>query len=208
MALAINEYSLSEIIKNIYACLRTRIFYPDARLIRFPFYLRGKKYFLYGRGLTTGYNCRFEMYNLKNTDDNIKIRIGINCRIGDNVHIAAGESVDIGANCLLASRIYISDIVHGVYSGDLAHSAPETIPNDRQLTTNPVKIGNNVWIGENVCILPGAEIGDGCIIAANAVVNKKFPCATILAGIPARIIKTFDYNSRKWRSVRDVFFDD
>lgn len=52
-----------------------------------------------------------------------------------------------------------------------------------------ITIGDNVWVGENAMILGGVTIGDGAIIAANAVVTKDVPCATIVAGIPAQIIK-------------------
>lgn len=48
---------------------------------------------------------------------------------------------------------------------------------------------NNVWIGDNVCIMPGVTIGDNVIIDANAVVTRNFPANTVIAGVPAKIIK-------------------
>ena len=54
----------------------------------------------------------------------------------------------------------------------------------------PVKIGNKVWIGANVTILPGVSIGEGAVLAAGAVVNKDVPARTIVAGVPARVIKS------------------
>lgn len=53
----------------------------------------------------------------------------------------------------------------------------------------PVRIGNDVWIGDRVTILPGVEIGDGCIIGAGAVVTADVPPYAIAAGVPARVIK-------------------
>lgn len=53
----------------------------------------------------------------------------------------------------------------------------------------PVKIGNNVWIGDNAIILPGVNIGDGAIIAANAVVTHSIPSGVIAGGNPAKIIR-------------------
>jgi len=52
-----------------------------------------------------------------------------------------------------------------------------------------ISIGNDVWIGANTCIMDGVEIGDGAIIAANALVNKDIPPYTIVGGVPAKIIK-------------------
>lgn len=56
-------------------------------------------------------------------------------------------------------------------------------------TTKPIIIGNDVWIGQRVMIMPGVEIGDGAIIAAGAVVSKNVAPYTIVGGIPAKLIK-------------------
>lgn len=192
-----NGYSLGEVFKNAKSLIYTKIFYNGARLIRTPIYVRGKKYLKYSEGFTTGYSCRLEMFDTGMGGDK-KIIVGKNFKIGDYVHIAAGEKVMIGDNCLLASKIYISDINHGDYSGVFEYSLPNTPPDSRPLYTKPVKIGNNVWIGENACILPGVEIGDGCIIGANSVVNTIIPNNCIVAGVPAKIIKKWDAELKTW----------
>ena len=51
-----------------------------------------------------------------------------------------------------------------------------------------VIIGNGVWLGNNVCVMPGVRIGDGAVVGANSVVTHDVPPYTIVAGIPARII--------------------
>ena len=59
-------------------------------------------------------------------------------------------------------------------------------------------IGNDVWIGQNVTIMPGVNVGDGCIIGANAVVAKDIPPYSIAVGNPARVVKRrFDDNTIK-----------
>lgn len=191
-----NKYTISELISSSYALILTRLFYRKARLIRRPFYIRGKTCFSYGHGLTTGHSCRIDLKG-----ENVKtLIIGNNCEIGDNVHIVAHNNVHIGNNCLLASKIFISDTNHGNYSGE-RQSSPDLPPNSRRLVTNPVTIGDNVWIGDNVCVLPGVSIGKGCIIGANSVVNKSIPDNCIAAGSPAKVVKVFNYDSKQWEQI-------
>ena len=192
-----NGYGFGEIVKNVISLVYTKIFYKGARLIRRPIYVRGKKFLSYGEGLTTGYNCRLEMFDTGSNEEK-KLTIGKNCKIGDYVHISAGESVTIGDNCLMASKIFISDSNHGEYSGNAIHSSPDMAPDKRPLNTKAVSIGNNVWIGENVCILLGVKIGDGCIIGANSVVNRDIPSNSIAVGSPAKIIKKYNSDIKQW----------
>ncbi|MBU3188447.1 acetyltransferase [Clostridium bowmanii] len=195
-----NGYGFGEIFKNAISLVYTKIFYKGARLIRTPIFIRGKKLLQYGEGFTTGYSCRLEMFDTGKGGAK-KLIIGKNCKIGDNVHISAGESVTIGDNCLMASKIFISDSNHGDYSGNVQHSSPDIEPDKRPLNTKSVSIGNNVWIGENVCILLGVNIGDGCIIGANSVVNKDIPSNCIAVGMPARVIKKYNCVAKQWMKI-------
>ena len=195
-----NHYSLSEFFKNIISLIYTKIFFKRARLIRRPIFIRGKKHFKYGEGLTTGYNCRLEMFSDKRVSDK-KIILGKNCKIGDYVHIAAAECVSIGNNVLMGSKILITDLNHGNYSGMEEQSSPDIPPDKRPLQTKAVTIGDNVWLGDNVCILSGVKIGDGCIIGANSVVNKDIRENSIAIGSPAKIIKVYDENTKTWMKI-------
>lgn len=190
-----NQYSISEFVSNVFALGITRVFFPGARFIRRPVYIRGKKHLCYGKGFTTGHNCRFDL-----NGEGITLQFGENCEIGDNVHIVAHESVKIGSDVLMASKIFISDTNHGNYT-DKYQDSPNTIPNMRKLCTKPVSIGNRVWIGENVVILPGVSIGDGCIIGANSVVNRDIEMNTIAAGSPAKQIKKWNLKHKQWLHV-------
>ena len=175
-------------MKNCWSLLCTKLFYRPARLVRRPVYIRGKQSMTYGPGFTTGYRCRFEMFGSGKT-----LLIGENCKVGDNVHITASESVTIGDNCLLASHIFISDTNHGTLQDD-----PTTPPDSRPLTTLPISIGNNVWLGEGVAVLPGAKIGDGCIIGAHAVVKGEIPPYTVAVGSPAKPVKKYNFETKVW----------
>ena len=120
--------------------------------------------------------------------------------MGDMTHIVAHEKVEIGNNVLIASKCFISDTNHGAYKGE-DQDRPDTPPNERKLVTKPVKIGNNVWIGENVVILAGAEIGDGCIVGANSVVSAPIPNNSIVI-LNNRILKKFNEKSGHWEKMQ------
>lgn len=190
-----NRYTPSEYIKNVYSLIMTKLTMRQARFIRRPIYIRGVKSLSGCKGLTTGRFCRFDLEG-----SNPTLFIGENCEMGDMTHIVAHERVEIGNNVLIASKCFISDTNHGIYK-EADQDSPETPPNQRKLATKPVKIGDNVWIGENAVILAGAEIGDGCIIGANCVVRKTIPENCMVAGCPGRIIKKWDNVEKRWSKV-------
>lgn len=188
----LKQHSISDILSMGTAFIRTRLFFPKALLIRRPFHFRGKKSaFQYTKGFTTGRNCRIEIFK-----DGV-IELGENCRIGDNVHIAASERITIGKECLFASKIFISDTSHGKYSGE-GQTPPDMPPDSRELFATPVEIGDNVWLGENVVVLAGVRIGSGSIIGANSTVTRDIPDNCIAAGTPAKPLKLFDSVSGRW----------
>ncbi len=75
-----------------------------------------------------------------------------------------------------------------VYSANHRVREAAALPYDSEYVLKPVVIGENVWVGGNVVFVPGAEVGEGCIVGAGAVVTKKFDPLTILGGNPAREI--------------------
>lgn len=179
--------------------IRTKISVPSARLIRFPIEIRGKKFIDFGTSLTTGVGCRIEAFPFKKQTNIIKF--GHNIEINDYVHIAGIESVSLGNNVLIASKVYISDIQHGCYQSNCNHDNPESIPKDRPLSSNPVNIEDNVWLGESVSVMPGVTIGRGTIVGANSVVCKSLPQNVIAVGSPAKPIKKFNFDLRKWEKI-------
>jgi len=195
-----NYYTFSELLKLAYSSVVTKLFYRGAFLVRRPIYVRGKPRIEFGKGFTTGYSCRLEVFGDKG-DKTKKLIFGKNCKLGDNVHIAVANKVLIGDNCLMASKIFISDLSHGDYSGTGENAVPWSVPNERKLIAEPIEIGDNVWIGENVCVLKGVHIGNGVIIGANSVVTKSVPDNSIVAGVPGRVLKTYDPETGFWKAV-------
>ncbi len=189
-----NRYSFSELVKIVYSLIMTKLTIHQARIIRRPVYIRGEKSISGGRNLTMGRFCRFDLKGDKKT-----LFIGSDCEFGDMTHIVAYDRVEIGDNVLIASKCFISDTNHGSYKGN-EQSDPNEPPKRRKLVTKATRIGNNVWMGENVVVLAGADIGDGCVIGANSVVNSIIPSMSIAAGTPAKVIKYYEDENKKWIS--------
>lgn len=190
--------SVQEIIYLACSLMATKLFVPSARLLRIPCDIRGKKGIDFGHGLTTGYGCRLESFS---EDGNKTLFFGNNVQVNDYVHINALKCVRIGDNVLIASKVFITDLAHGSYCGDENDSLPDTIVKDRPLSYKPVVIGNNVWIGELCSVLPGVTIGENSIIGANSVVTKSIPANSIAAGNPAKVIKQFNFETKRWEKV-------
>lgn len=115
------------------------------------------------------------------------LKIGDNCRFGAYNHITCANKVIIGNNCLTGKWVTITDNSHG----ETDSATLKISPIKRAITSKgPVVIGNNVWIGDKATILPGVSIGDGAVVAANAVVTKNVPSYSVVGGNPARIIKS------------------
>lgn len=114
------------------------------------------------------------------------IRIGDNSFIGEYCHLTSALSISIGDGVLMGRFCYISDNNHGTVN----FKSLQFPPVQRELyIRGGVRVGNNVWIGDRVCILSGVNIGDGAVIAANAVVTKDVPPYCLVGGVPARIIR-------------------
>jgi lipopolysaccharide O-acetyltransferase len=193
----LRNYGLLGTLRLIRDVIFTKLFFSrNARIVRMPVYIRGKKNILVGKAFTTGTSVRLDAFS--KFDKPIMI-FGDYVQLNDGVHITAIEHVEIGSNTLIASRVFISDHNHGRYNLEDVNSLPEIPPINRPLVSIPVKIGCNVWIGEQVCILPGVTIGDGAIVGAGSVVTKDVPARSIVAGNPAKIIRIFDINLGLWK---------
>ena len=103
----VKQYGVSQKIYMLICLLRTRLFYRGSRLIRFPFDIRNRKHISLGKHFTSGRNCRLEVCNEHCDKGRICLKLGEEVQINDNVHIAAGQLVEIGNHVLIASRVFI-----------------------------------------------------------------------------------------------------
>ena len=193
------RYGLLGSFRLLISFVYTKIFYSKARLIRLPFDIRNSNSIVIGKGFTCGFGCRLEAYPLQ-ADEKV-LFFGDNIEINDYVHISAGKKVTIGNNVLIASKVFISDINHGNYNTDNQDS-PLIAPNCRKLSTSPVVIKDNVWLGEGVCVMAGVTIGFGSIIGASSVVTKDIPDYSIAVGSPAKVVKEFNFEKNEWLAVK------
>lgn len=156
--------------------------------VKKPTYFKGLRYISIGDNFNARENLRIECWDkFSNKSYNPIIEIGENVTMNFNIHIGCINKIIIGNNVLFSSNIFITDHFHGfINSEDI-----QLHPIDRELySKGPVIIEDDVWIGENVSIMPNVTIGKNCIIGANSVVTKSFPSNSVIAGVPAVLIKT------------------
>lgn len=117
-----------------------------------------------------------------NTMQNGKIIIGNNCHINVFNLIGSSKKVTIGDNALFAAGIKITDATHNI--DDVNVLTKVSI-----VDTEEVSIGKNCWLGFDVNVIMGGQIGQNCVIGSKSLVNKKIPSNVIAVGVPAKIIK-------------------
>ena len=106
--------------------------------------------------------------------------VGDHTRIG--LHNTIIGPVDIGSHVNLAQGITVTALNHNF-------SDTNKRIDEQGVSTNPVTIEDDVWVGANAVILPGVTIGEHCVVAAGAVVTKDVPPHSLVAGVPAKVIK-------------------
>jgi acetyltransferase-like isoleucine patch superfamily enzyme len=110
------------------------------------------------------------------------IHIGANVGLGDYTHIGGAGGVSIGDDTIAGAYLSIHPENH-------VFTCTETLIRNQGLTRKGIIIGKNCWIGAKVTVLDGAKVGNGCVIAAGAVVNGEFPDNVVIGGVPAKILK-------------------
>lgn len=98
----------------------------------------------------------------------------VNCVILDEAAVRFGDNVFVAPNC-------------GFYTA--GHPFDVEQRNRGLEYARPITVGNNVWIGAQVCVLPGVTIGDNCVIGAGSVVNRDIPAGSLAVGNPCRVIR-------------------
>ena len=118
--------------------------------------------------------------------------IGENTSIGSDFVVSCLTHICIGKNVLIADRCLITDCEH-------EYRDPERPVKDQGMRKGGgVTVGDGSWIGINSVILPGVTIGENAVVGANSVVTRNVPPRTVVAGVPAKIVKAFDVQLGLW----------
>ena len=124
----------------------------------------------------------------KNAIFSSDLKIGDNSGIGENSFVQ--PRVSIGKNVMMGPECFIYTKNHETSRVDIP------MINQGYGEFRPVTIGDDVWIGSRVTILPGVTIGEGCVIGACAVVTKDVPPYSVAVGNPARVVKNRKDNQK------------
>lgn len=137
---------------------------------------------------------RFQIASPFYCDYGSHIRIGNNffanydCKIIDGAEVTFGDDVRIGPNCCFATA---------------SHALDPQMRKEGYMIYQPITVGNNVWFGAGVTVLPGVTIGDDVIVGAGSVVTEDIPSGVLAAGNPCKVIRPFQESDREkypiWR---------
>ena len=102
--------------------------------------------------------------------------------------------LNIGNHVNLAQNVTVTGLNHN-------YQDVKKMIDEQGVNTQPVVIEDDVWVGANSVILPGVTLGKHCVVAAGSVVSHSVPSYSICAGCPAKVIKTYDFETKEWKKV-------
>jgi acetyltransferase-like isoleucine patch superfamily enzyme len=121
-----------------------------------------------------------------------KVEIGNDVYIGPNLYMVCVGTMTIGHGSVLSEYVYLHDSNHGFDpKGGRIMQQPLVHGGD-------ITIGRDCFLGFRAAILPGVTLGDHCVVATGAVVTKSFPAYSMVAGVPATLIKRWSSSEEKW----------
>jgi acetyltransferase-like isoleucine patch superfamily enzyme len=141
--------------------------------------------------------CTAELYSFFGKGH---IKIGDCSYVGQNSRIWALKAVTIGNRVLISHNVFIVDNLTHPLESDIRHQQYMAkhgfpFPRDIALQEKEIIIEDDVWIAANVIILSGVHVGKGAVIGAGSVITKDVPAGTIVAGNPAKVLKTSHHSS-------------
>jgi acetyltransferase-like isoleucine patch superfamily enzyme len=135
------------------------------------------------QSIVIGDGCSINSFVILNAGEpEGSITIGARSTIGQGTYIYGNGQVDIGDNVLIAGQCFIVSSSH-------VYGATDRPISEQGIITAPIRIEDGAWIGAGAKILSGVTIGRGSIVGANSVVTSNVPPMTVVAGIPAKVIK-------------------
>jgi len=150
-----------------------------------PVHLKNIKRFKFAKNVRIFPHSRLEVYG------NGTIEINENVSIGQNIHVTSAGKLIIKSGTLITANVCITNIDHEYEDIDVP------VLSQSMKVTDTI-IGENCFIGTGVMIQAGTRLGKHNIIGANSVVRGEFPDYCVIAGSPARIIKKYNEESKRW----------
>lgn len=152
----------------------------------FPIFFTGLNKVSIGKKVRIFPHSRFEVHG------DGEIHIGDNVGIGQSFHITSASKLTIGSGTLILARVFVTNIDHKYNEINVPILEQGNIVSETH-------IGKNCFIGIGAAIQAGTILGDNVIVGANSVVRGKFPSYSVIAGVPARVIKKYDHELGIWR---------
>jgi acetyltransferase-like isoleucine patch superfamily enzyme len=138
--------------------------------------------------LEVGPNSLFEPGVWITAPGSARVRIGQGTFLNMGVMVAAEQLVEIGEHCMIANGCFVTDSSHRYDDPQL----PITWQGFQ--SKGPTRIRDNCWLGANVVVTSGVEIGERCVIGANSVVTSDIEPFSVAAGAPARVLRRVEYD--------------
>lgn len=129
------------------------------------------------------------------TPNSLELLSPFYCDYGTNIHLGSNVFINFNNYFMDGASITIGD---NVFIGPSCGFYTATHPLDYKRRNTglekalPITVGNNCWFGANVSVMPGVNIGNGCVIGAGSVVTKDIPDNSLAAGVPAKVIKQIE----------------
>ena len=172
--------------------IRAFLYKPFFGYFGFPSYI-GKPIFLYGINKIFIYknvrifpNIRMEVHG-----ESATITIKEDVGIAQNVHITSASNLVIGKSCTILANVFITNIDHDYTTVGVNVLEQEMIVRDTLL-------GENCFIGIGAAIQAGTILGKHCIVGANSVVRGNFADYSVIVGIPAKVVKRYNLETKLW----------
>jgi acetyltransferase-like isoleucine patch superfamily enzyme len=134
-----------------------------------------------------GFHAEDDVY-LKIVSDDAQLEFGDAVFVGRGTEFDVAESVTVGAHTIIAPGCFVTDHNHGI--------SPQLRIDQQGCISRRVEIGRDVWLGANVVVVAGVTIGDGAVVGAGSIVTRDVPSMAIVAGVPARILRSRDSELR------------
>ena len=150
------------------------------------FQIQGEAYISVGENFSAGNDVSLEVWNVPPSDSAI-LCIGNNVVMAERSSISCSNRIIVGNGVLFGVNSFVCDNSHGSNTAVDIELSPSNRP---IISKGEIHICDNVWIGRNACIFANVKIGKGSIVGANAVVTHDVPPYSIVAGVPAHVIRT------------------